>query len=71
MDSRSYNSFDGIFKKTKIVVASITYIVDLDAYELHPGMERSSMILLMNYRVLHDTNDRGSLLFKSVFVYLC
>ena len=49
----------------------MTYIVDLDAYELHQGMEKSSMTLLMNARVLQYTYDRGSLLFKSIFVYLC
>ena len=40
------------------------YIVDLDAYELHPMDEKKpSVIFLMNAKVLHYTHDRGSLLF--------
>ena len=35
------------------------------------GKEKSSTTLLMNARVLHYTYDKGSLLFKSKFVYLC
>ena len=34
-------------------------------------MEKSSTTLLINIRVLHYTQDRGWLLFNSVFVYLC
>ena len=36
-----------------IALASMTYIVGLDAYELHPGMEKSLRTLLMNAKVLH------------------
>ena len=49
----------------------MTYIMDLDVYELHLGDEKSSTTLLMNaLRVLHYTYDRGLLLFKSIFVCL-
>ena len=41
-----------VYLETIIALASMTYIVDLDAYELHPGMEESSMTLLMKARVL-------------------
>ena len=54
-----------------ITVACLTYIVDLDAYELHPADEKIFNDFSNNARVLHCTCDRGSLLFKSVFVYLC
>ena len=37
----------------------MTYIVGLHAYELHPGMKKSSTTLLMNAMVLHYTYDRG------------
>jgi hypothetical protein len=57
--------------KTIITLASMTYIVDVDAYELHPGDENPSTILLINARVLHFMCDRDSLLFKIVFAYLC
>ena len=60
-----------VYLKTIITVASVTYIVDLDAYELHLGMKKSSKTLLMNAKILHYTYDRGSLLFKNMFVYLC
>ena len=48
----------------------MTYVIDLNAYELHMGDEKKNT-LLMNANVLHYTYDMGSLLFKSVFVYLC
>ena len=35
------------------------------------GMKNYSTTLLMNSRVLDYTYDRGSLLFKCIFVYLC
>ena len=58
--------------KNNFTVAYMTYIVDLDAYELYP---RDEIIFnnskLMNARVLHHTYDRGSFLFKFIFVYLC
>ena len=57
--------------ETIIALASMTYVIDLDAYELHTGMKMSSMTLLMNARVLHYTYDRGSLLFTNIFAYLC
>jgi hypothetical protein len=38
----------------------MTYIIDLDVYELHQGMKNSTTIVLMNARVLHYTYDRGS-----------
>ena len=57
--------------ETIITIGSMTYIVDLDAYDLHLGMKKSSTTLLMNARVLHYTYDKGSLFFKSIFVYLC
>ena len=36
--------------KTIIALASMTYILDVYAYELHPRDEKSSMTLLMNVR---------------------
>ena len=50
-----------------IGIASMTYTVDLDAYELHSGNEKSATTLSMNARVLYYTYNRGSLLFKSIF----
>ena len=49
------------------------YIADFNAYESHPrpGMKKSSTTSLMNARVWHYTYDRGWLLLKSIFVYLC
>ena len=35
------------------------------------GKEKSLTTLLMNARVSYYTYDRGSLLFKSIYVYLC
>ena len=57
--------------ETIITLASRTYIVDVDAYELHPGDENSSTNSLINARVLHYMCDRGSLLFKNIYAYLC
>ena len=37
----------------------MTYIVDLDAHELHPTDEKAFNIFMMNARVLHLTCDRG------------
>ena len=45
MNLRSYGSFDGRFRD-KIAIVSLTYIVDLDAYELHPRDEKKSLINL-------------------------
>lgn len=53
--------------ETISALASMTYIVDLNAYEFHPGDENSSMTLLMNVRVLRYTYDRDLLLSKIVF----
>ena len=41
-----------------IAVTFMTYVVDLDAYELHLGDEKSSMTFLMNASVVHYTYDR-------------
>ena len=69
MDLRSYKSFDGRSRKNSL--ASMTYIVDLDAYELHSIDEKVFNISrLMNVEVLHYTHDRCSLLYKIIFVYL-
>ena len=57
--------------ETIITLASMTYIIDLDAYELHIGDIKVSTTLSMNARVLSYTYDRGLLLFKSIFLYLC
>ena len=56
--------------ETIIAITSMTFIIDLDAYELHLRDEKSSMTLLMNARVLQNRYDWGWLLFKSKFVYL-
>lgn len=45
----------------------MTYIIDLDANELHSGGEKSSMHLIMNARVIHYTYDRYLFITK----YLC
>jgi hypothetical protein len=55
--------------ETIIALASTTYIVDLDAYELHPEMEKSSMTLLMKTRVLHYAYDKVLVLFKK-FIFV-
>ena len=44
--------------KTTIAVTFMWYVVDLDAYELHLGDEKSSMTFLMNASVVHYTYDR-------------
>ena len=69
----TYNLIDHWMKNIEIMVslASMTYVVDLDAYELHPGDEKCLTTLLMNARVLYYTYDRGSLLFKHIFAYSC
>ena len=36
MDLRSYESFDGGVHKTIMALTSMTYIINLDAYELLP-----------------------------------
>ena len=41
--------------ETIIASASMTYIINLDAYECHWGMEKSLVTLLMNARVLRYT----------------
>jgi len=57
--------------ETIFILASMTYIVDLDAYELHLGMIRSSITLLMSARILHYTYMiEIEMLFKSMFVCL-
>ena len=68
MDLRSYRSFDGRSREKSL--ASMTYIVDLDAYELHPIDEKVFNSRLMNVEVLHYTHDRCSSLYKMIFVYL-
>ena len=52
------------------IALTSTNIVNLDAYELNPKDERSTTNLLINAWVLHYTYDRGSLLFKGIFIYL-
>ena len=56
--------------ETIIALASMTYIVDLDASELHPGDEKVFNDLLMNAKVLHYTHERCSLLYKFILLYL-
>ena len=65
MGLQSYGSIDGRFRKI-IILAFMKYIIDLDAYELHPGMKKTSMTLLKNASVLHY--DKSSLSFKR---YIC
>ena len=70
----TYNLTDHsmIYLETIIALAPITYVVDLNAYELHPGDEiKSSLTLLLNAKVIHYTYDTYPLLFKSIFVDLC
>ena len=70
MDLQSSKPFD-IGLETIIALTYMTYTVDLDAYLLHLGDEKSSTTLSMNARILHCTYDRDSLLFKNIFVYVC
>ena len=49
----------------------MTYIVDVATYELYAGDEKVFYDLMMNARVLHFKYDKGWLLFKSIFIYLC
>jgi hypothetical protein len=54
-----------------IGLASMTYIINLDAYDWHPGDEKFATSLSMNDRVWHYKYDRGSLSFKSICIYSC
>jgi hypothetical protein len=54
VDLHAYKPFDGRFGII-ITRASMTYIVDLNAYELHLGDEIFSTTSLMNARVKHYT----------------
>ena len=56
--------------ETIIMLASMTYILDLDAYKLHPKDEKNFNNFI-NARVLYYTYDWSSTLFKSMFLYLC
>jgi hypothetical protein len=60
--------------ETIIALASMPYIIDLDAYELHPGDEKVFKRLyqrMLGFTLYVYTYDRGSLLFKSRLLYLC
>ena len=54
--------------KTVMALASMTYIVDLDGYELHPENESVFNDFIIK-RVLHYAYDKDSLLFKIIFIY--
>jgi len=41
-----------------IVLASITYVANLNAYEVHPVDEKSSTTSFFNARILHFTSDK-------------
>jgi hypothetical protein len=51
----TYNHMDELMLglETIIALGSTTYVVDLDAYELHLGMEMSSTTILINAKVVH------------------
>ena len=70
MDSQSYGSLDARFKNNECINSYMTYIVNLDAYELHRENEKSSTTLLMNAKVLNYTYDRGSFVFKSICILI-
>ena len=57
--------------ETIMALASMTYIVDLYAYELHLGDEKVFNDFI-NKRLLHYTYDSGSLLLFNyrIFVYM-
>ena len=57
--------------ETIIALAFVAYIVNLDAYELHLGGEKSSMTILMNARILHVVYDKSSSLFNHIYFYSC
>jgi hypothetical protein len=46
----------------------MTYIVDLNAYELHSRDEKVVNNFMMNAQGIHFTYDRSSLLFEGVVV---
>lgn len=64
--------------ETMLTLGSMTCIVDIYAWKLHPPDEKSSTTLLVNVMVLHYTYDGGSLYFKieiqieiKMYVSLC
>ena len=49
-----------VFLKEIIVLASMTYIItNVNAYECHQGMKKSSLTLSTNAMILHYTYDRA------------
>lgn len=62
----SYWSFETI-----IALASMTYFVNLDAYDLNLGDKIVFNDFMIYARVFHCTYDRSWLLFKSMILYLC
>lgn len=57
--------------ETIIILATMAYIIDSFAYELHPRvLEQSSTTLLMHARDLHYMTQ-VDLCSKNTFVYLC
>ena len=51
------------------MLASMKYIVNLDAYEWHPRDEKILNNFMMNTRVLHFTNDRVDC-FAKIYLYI-
>ena len=70
MDLPSNKSFYFILRKS-IALAFMTYIIDLNAYELHLGDEKvfnNFINICLGFTIIYH---RGSLLLKNIFVYLC
>ena len=69
----TYNLTDHLMidLETISALASMTCVIDLDAYELHPGEKKKSLTtLLMNVRVFY-IHMIGVYKFKLYFLYLC
>jgi hypothetical protein len=69
----TYNLMDHLmlYLEKTIALAFMTYIIDLNAYEVHPGDENLPTTLIMNDRVLLYIYDKGLLLLRYIFLYLC
>jgi hypothetical protein len=60
----SYDHTD--FLKKLMAFAFMTYIIDLNVHELHPGDEEVFNNFTMNAKIFHFTYDMGWFFFKSV-----
>lgn len=56
--------------ETISAIAFITYIIELDAYELHSRYKKILNDFMMNASVLHFTYNKNKLFFKNIFVFM-